>query len=565
MSQARVDKRALGANASLRLCAWGLCASLCLAPAVAFAETRRVAVVVGNNAGSAEQQPLRYAESDAGKMARVLAELGDVSADDVLLLQGRRLAEVERALADATERIAAFHKSPDVRTVVVFFFSGHSDGEALELGREKLTYARLKALLTATGAEVRLAIIDACRSGGGLLQKGGKAVDPFTIKLNDQLNASGEAFITSSAADEAALESSEVMGSYFTHHLISGLRGAADTSGDRLVTLAEAYQYAYDRTVTTTSVLPVGAQHPSYDFKLSGQGELVLSSLVKPSAVLVLPEGSDRSLVSDVNRDQVLVEVPANGVRDVALAPGQYAVRVFKGAQAYGTRLTLTDGVRRVVAWPELTVLAANVVIATKGGPVETRARVEAIDDSAPIGLTVEAGLTGRVLVDSTRPVGPFKYQARVGLEPVTTPFGSFNLFGRPRVGVMRVRGELVIGLLGEMTFDTPLGGQREAVNEAGAQVRLGYRFAFEWWRLTFGVGVEAGAGLLAQQYADHTATGVVLFAPRLSIRLHLGGPVSLTVNGEVPVVGVRLQDEVGQSLHWLTFGAANAGLLFSF
>ena len=85
------------------------------------------------------------------------------------------------------------------------------------------------------------------------------------------------------------------MGSYFTHNLISGMRGAADSSGDKLVTLAEAYKYAYDRTVVSTAMLPVGAQHPNYDFRLSGQGELVLSSLLKPSSVLVLPEVGARA------------------------------------------------------------------------------------------------------------------------------------------------------------------------------------------------------------------------------------------------------------------------------
>ncbi len=104
--------------------------ALLLGASFVLAETKRIAVVVGNNAGTGDMPPLRYAENDAGKMARLLAELGDVSPDDVLLLQGRRVTDLERALADATERVASFHKSPDVRTVVVFFFSGHSDGEA---------------------------------------------------------------------------------------------------------------------------------------------------------------------------------------------------------------------------------------------------------------------------------------------------------------------------------------------------------------------------------------------------------------------------------------------------
>ena len=64
----------------------------------AAADSRRLAIVVGNNAGSAELTPLRYAESDAGKMARVLVELGDVGVDDVMLLQGRKVAELEQQL-----------------------------------------------------------------------------------------------------------------------------------------------------------------------------------------------------------------------------------------------------------------------------------------------------------------------------------------------------------------------------------------------------------------------------------------------------------------------------------
>ena len=178
-----------------------------LAASPALSETRRVAIVAGNNAGGGSLPPLRYAESDAGKMARVLVELGEVASDDLLLLQGRKVADLERAIRDARDRVQEWKRSPDTRTILLFFFSGHSDGEALEVGGEKLAYARLKALLSSTGADVRVTIVDACRSGGGIREKGGKPAAPFTIRLTDTLVASGDAFITSSASDEAALES----------------------------------------------------------------------------------------------------------------------------------------------------------------------------------------------------------------------------------------------------------------------------------------------------------------------------------------------------------------------
>ena len=346
----------------------GLALALALVSASAFAESRRIAIVVGNNAGNGDQPALRYAESDAGKMARVLVELGDVAQDDLLLLQGRGMTELERALSDATERIAMFRHLPDTRAVLIFYFSGHSDGEAIELGKELLPYARLKALLAGTGAELRVAIIDACKSGQAIQEKGGKPSAPFTIRLTDTLQASGDAFITSSAADESALESAEVMGSFFTHNFISGLRGAADSSGDKQVTLAEAYRYAYDRTVAATAIMPVGGQHPSYDYRLSGQGELVLSSFVRATASLTMPEGAERALVSDLARDQVVVELPPGSAREVALAPGQYGLRLIKGGHSFGGRVKLGEGDHQQVRWEDLSPINSSIVFARKGG-----------------------------------------------------------------------------------------------------------------------------------------------------------------------------------------------------
>src|SRR6185369_1229925 len=108
-----------------------------LACANAAAETRRIAVVVGANAGDGERAPLRYAESDAGKLAQVLIEMGGVDRQDLFLLQGRSLAELRGVMADATRRVAAHHKVSDTRVLLLFYFSGHSDGVALELGRER--------------------------------------------------------------------------------------------------------------------------------------------------------------------------------------------------------------------------------------------------------------------------------------------------------------------------------------------------------------------------------------------------------------------------------------------
>jgi hypothetical protein len=525
-----------------------------LLASVASAETRRIAIVVGNNAGTGEMPPLRYAESDAGKMARVMVELGEVSAEDVMLLQGQGVNQVERAITEARDRVSFFKKSPDVRTVVFFYFSGHSDGEAIELGQEKLAYPRLKALLSGTGGDVRLVVVDACRSGAGLREKGGKPADGFSIRLADTLQTTGEAFITSSAADEASLESSEVMGSYFTHNLISGMRGAADASGDKLVTLAEAYKYAYDRTVVSTAMLPVGAQHPNYDFKLSGQGELVLASLLKPSSVLVLPE-ADRSLVVDIARDQVIVEV-VGGAREVALSAGNYGLRMFKGGQGYGGRITLTDGMRHVVTLSQLTPIHSSVVVAAKGGPmvVQTMDSPRSLKET---GVGVSLGGTGRILAPQGTAQGP-KWQLRADVEPLTTTFASF--------AGGRFSGALHLLALGEMSFDAAPAGGGEAANEAGAQLRVGYRLALDVWRLQLGLGLELGPGVLAQLYDERAMTVVFAFAPRMTLKVRIAQSVALLASADFSFTGLNYgETEATSGFNWFVYPSVSAGLMVFF
>jgi hypothetical protein len=253
---------------------------------------------------------------------------------------------------------------------VLFYFSGHSDGEALELGFDRLTFSELRRWLASSGADVRVALVDSCKSGALLAAKGGTPGLGFQIRLTDELASTGEVLLTSSAADEVALESREIAGSFFTHHFISGLRGAADASGDGLVTLTEAYQYAYAHTIKTTGETIIGTQHPAYDYRLSGQGELVLAELSKRTATLVLPSGFDRIIVIDLARDQVTAEVTSDSLATIAVKPGRYAIRASRnGAMFVGVVAVAVDG-RRAVVGDEL-LPATTVSTARKGAAVD--------------------------------------------------------------------------------------------------------------------------------------------------------------------------------------------------
>lgn len=338
------------------------------AGAIAHASTKRIAVVVGANAGNDDRAPLHFAELDADKFARVLGELGGVEPADLFVLQGKPLAALSETFALVKQQITGFRREPDTRVVMIFYFSGHSDGEALEFGRDRLTFAELRHWLAALGSDVRVVLVDSCKSGALLQAKGGRPGPGFQIRMTDELASTGEALLTSSAADEVALESREISGSFFTHHLISGLRGAADASGDGRVTLAEAYQYAYAHTVKTTGETTIGTQHPRYDYRLSGQGELVLSELGRRTATLELPGGFEHILVIELARAQVMAEVTSDTHVRIAVRSGRYAIHASRDGKLFAAQVAVADDTPRIVGKDELS--PSPVAVTTRKGAV---------------------------------------------------------------------------------------------------------------------------------------------------------------------------------------------------
>src|SRR5262245_61455336 len=161
----------------------------------------------------------------------------------------------------------------------------------------------------------------------------------------------GHAFLTSSTETEAAQESDRLRGSYFTHFLVSGLRGAADLSGEGKVTLNEAYQFAFNETLGRTVDSKGGAQHPSYDINMSGTGDVVMTDLRQLSATLVLgQEVEGRFFVRNVAQE-LIVEVYKPHGRTVALGvePGAYEVRMEHEKTALLARVSVADGGQLIV------------------------------------------------------------------------------------------------------------------------------------------------------------------------------------------------------------------------
>jgi uncharacterized caspase-like protein len=305
------------------------CALFLAAPAARGEGLRRLAVVVGNDAGGRDTRPLLYAKADARKVHDILTRLGGVRADDAQLVLDGTAQDLLTALS-ATERRAADARTRGEKTALVIYFSGHAKDGALRLGETRLPLDSLKARLASSPADVRIAILDSCRSGELTRTKGARRAPAFQIQAEGPRDAKGMVILTSSSSDEDSQESDLVGGSYFSHHLASGLLGGADKSGDGRVTLFEAYAYAYDRTVADTAETAAGAQHPTFSYDLAGNGDLVLTDVAARREGVYLPREAPGGTYYLVDRNGfVAAEIVKNadGDRRVALAPGKYRVK----------------------------------------------------------------------------------------------------------------------------------------------------------------------------------------------------------------------------------------------
>jgi hypothetical protein len=298
--------------------------------ATARAEVTRYALVVGNDVGAADEDRLRYAETDARKVLDVLHTLGDFQPENTVLLLGRGAREVERVLISLNARIRAESHGPRDAMLVVYY-SGHADARALHLGTEELELPTLKRLVQGSAAAFRVLLLDACRSGALTRVKGARLSQPFDIRTDEQLSGEGVAFLTSSSADEDAQESDALRGSFFTHYFVSGLRGAADRNESGTVSVEEAYDYAYQHTLRASSRTWAGLQHPTFQFDLKGRGGVPLTwvqRLDRQRTLLSVPHGRTYVLFARDAQGPVVAEVDVSDARRrLALEPGVYFVR----------------------------------------------------------------------------------------------------------------------------------------------------------------------------------------------------------------------------------------------
>jgi hypothetical protein len=338
--------------------------------------TRRFAFLVGANHGGKDRITLRYAVDDAKAVQNVFEEMGGILPEDSRFLADPSREAFFKEIKDLAEHVKQA-KEKFRRVEVIFYYSGHSDEENLFLGSDRISYAEFRDLITSMGADVRIGILDSCASGALTLPKGVIKKPPFL--MDTAYNMKGYAFITSSSATEAAQESSRLKRSFFTHNLISGMRGAADMNQDGRITLNEAYQFAFSGTLNQTEKTMAGPQHPSYHIQMSGTGDVVITEIWKSTAVLVLKEDVAGQIYIH-NKDNVLVvELKKLAGREVSLGldAGDYRIINIDDRAIWESKITLTHG--------QSSELAAEEFSQTDKVPTQLRGSISASFKRQPV------------------------------------------------------------------------------------------------------------------------------------------------------------------------------------
>jgi hypothetical protein len=297
---------------------------------LAPAHAERYALLVGNSTAQGNYTQLRYVQNDLRSLKEILGDYCGFDRQRMVTLYNGTPDDVKQSLRSFADQMAGGKNN-----MFLFYYSGHADAACLKMGGSDYSLDSLKQALTGFPSAIRIGIFDACQSGGFTRIKGGRLDTPFLFR--DDSKTKGQVILCSSSASENAQESDALGNSVFTFYFINALRGSGDQSGDGRVTLSEAYQYAYNHTISSTAGSSGGVQHPSYQFHIQGEGDIVLADLnISSRGILLGPDlTGDVTVLSGTNAVVADLAKEKNAAVMIALGPGEYRVLNRQGDRGY--------------------------------------------------------------------------------------------------------------------------------------------------------------------------------------------------------------------------------------
>ena len=225
------------------------------------------AVVIGIAAYN-HMPVLRYTDDDAYRMFAFLKSPEGGALDDehirILIDEEATLSNIKRTMTDVFSKAGR-------NDLVLLYYSGHGlrgaflpydfDGYSNQLYHEDVN-----AILKQSPAKYKLCIADACHSGSLLAMRGSGAPDMLANYYSRLAQANrGTALIMSSKSEETSLESSGLRQGVFSHFLIRGLKGEADSDNDHYVSVQELYNFIYTNVRSYTGNMQSPLIQGDYD------------------------------------------------------------------------------------------------------------------------------------------------------------------------------------------------------------------------------------------------------------------------------------------------------------
>ncbi|TNE51470.1 MAG: caspase family protein [Deltaproteobacteria bacterium] len=322
-----------------------------LAPSVCWGQDVRLALLMANEKGWNKDPKLRYVlRGDLRPLARTMRRLGF----QVKVIENGSAARIRRVWKWIQRRM---RRAPKVSTFV-FYYSGHADAQHFHTGprgKQPLTYKEFVSFFNSLNIPRRIALFDSCYSGEVIRKFGSlqrfrrllrtgqtKGFKRSKRKLNLQ-----RLLRQSSRGDERGLriiassldvswELRKYRSSVFTHHLLQGLRGAADSDNDGKVTVNELYNYARIRVYKDTGQQLkqlVSSQHTTpYALAPAYRSRLVIG-----------PETKGKIKISVANFYWSFHKQKSHAVR-LATVHGKGLIELQRGKRCYRQEVMLPKG-----------------------------------------------------------------------------------------------------------------------------------------------------------------------------------------------------------------------------
>jgi uncharacterized caspase-like protein len=239
----------------------------------------RWAVIVGISKYRDERLNLKYAHRDAQALYELLLKPsgGGFAADHVV-----KLIDEEATTAEVTRALRTFLKRPAKEDIVLLYFAAHGmpdperpsnvyllthDTDPQDISGTALPMREVQAALRENLLAERVVLLaDTCHSAAVGSQPGTRGGDSTAIvnRYLEEVSRTlpGMALMTSAEATEVALEDERWGEGHgvFTHYILQGMRGEADTDRrDGVVTVGELFDYVREQVKESTG----NRQHPS--------------------------------------------------------------------------------------------------------------------------------------------------------------------------------------------------------------------------------------------------------------------------------------------------------------